>query len=605
METLSAKAPAHQAGAAAWVNEMAALCRPDSVYWCDGSEEEKNRLTRECLDSGELEELDQKKWPGCYYCRSDVNDVARTEQLTFICTRAKEDAGITNNWMDPKEAYQKVGGIFRGSMKGRTLYVIPFIMGQHGSPFRKIGIQLTDSRYVALNMRIMTRMGKTALEDLGTTGEFTKCLHGKADLNPNRRFICHFPEDNAIWSVGSAYGGNALLGKKCLALRIGSYLGKQQGWMAEHMLIVGIQSPKGEVKYIAGAFPSQCGKTNLAMLIPPKSLPGYKLWTVGDDIAWLRIGDDGRLWASNPEAGFFGVAPGTNDQTNPNAMETIKKNTLFTNVLKTDDGGVWWEDMGPPPTHGKNWKGDDWTPTSTDKGAHPNARFTAPASQCPSISPEWENPQGVPLSAILFGARRARVAPLICESRSWQHGVFLGATMASETTAAATGQIGVIRRDPMAMLPFIGYNVGDYFQHWLDMGKILGDKAPKIFHVNWFRRDKQTNKFLWPGFGENLRAILWALERVEAATAGRASPDVWRGKAKATETPMGAVPTPDALNLSGLNLSAETVNAILEVNPADWTDDLKDQKAFFDKIGSRLPKELHQEQEAFAKRLGQ
>jgi phosphoenolpyruvate carboxykinase (GTP) len=605
METLSAKAPAHQAGAAAWVNEMAALCRPDSVYWCDGSEEEKNRLTRECLDSGELEELDQKKWPGCYYSRSDVNDVARTEQLTFICTRAKEDAGITNNWMDPKEAYQKVGGIFRGSMKGRTLYVIPFIMGQHGSPFRKIGIQLTDSRYVALNMRIMTRMGKTALEDLGTTGEFTKCLHGKADLNPNRRFICHFPEDNAIWSVGSAYGGNALLGKKCLALRIGSYLGKQQGWMAEHMLIVGIQSPKGEVKYIAGAFPSQCGKTNLAMLIPPKSLPGYKLWTVGDDIAWLRIGDDGRLWASNPEAGFFGVAPGTNDQTNPNAMETIKKNTLFTNVLKTDDGGVWWEDMGPPPTHGKNWKGDDWTPTSTDKGAHPNARFTAPASQCPSISPEWENPQGVPLSAILFGARRARVAPLICESRSWQHGVFLGATMASETTAAATGQIGVIRRDPMAMLPFIGYNVGDYFQHWLDMGKILGDKAPKIFHVNWFRRDKQTNKFLWPGFGENLRAILWALERVEAATAGRASPDVWRGKAKATETPMGAVPTPDALNLSGLNLSAETVNAILEVNPADWTDDLKDQKAFFDKIGSRLPKELHQEQEAFAKRLGQ
>ena len=592
METLSAAVSARHAAALEWVSEMAALCRPDSVYWCDGSEEEKNRLTKECLASGELEELDQTKWPGCYYSRSDLNDVARTEQLTFICTRAKEDAGITNNWMDPKEAYQKVGDIFRGSMKSRTMYVIPFIMGQHGSPFRKIGIQITDSRYVALNMRIMTRMGTIALKDLGTTGEFTKCLHGKADLNPGRRFICHFPEDNAIWSVGSAYGGNALLGKKCLALRIGSYLGKQQGWMAEHMLIVGIQNPKGDVKYIAGAFPSQCGKTNLAMLIPPKSLPGYKLWTVGDDIAWLRIGDDGRLWASNPEAGFFGVAPGTNDQTNANAMQTIKKNTLFTNVLKTDDGGVWWEDMGPPPAHGINWKGEDWTPSSKDKGAHPNARFTAPAGQCPSISPEWENPQGVPLSAILFGARRARVAPLICESRSWQHGVFLGATMASETTAAATGQVGVIRRDPMAMLPFIGYNVGDYFQHWLDMGKILGDKAPKIFHVNWFRRDPQTNRFLWPGFGENLRAILWALERVE-------------GKAKAVETPMGNVPTPDALKLEGLNLSPETVSAILEVNPADWMDDLKDQRAFFDKIGDRLPHELRNEQNAFAKRLAQ
>ena len=584
--------PTTHAAALAWVKEIAELCRPDSIYWCDGSEEEKNRLTKECLASGELEELNQQKWPGCYYSRSDINDVARTEQLTFICARAREDAGITNNWMDPKEAYQKVGDIFRGSMKGRTMYVIPFIMGQPGSPFRKIGIQITDSRYVTLNMRIMTRLGKVALKDLGTTGEFTKCLHGKADLNPDRRYICHFPEDNAIWSVGSAYGGNALLGKKCLALRIGSFLGKQQGWMAEHMLIVGIQNPKGEVKYIAAAFPSQCGKTNLAMLIPPKSLPGYKLWTVGDDIAWLRIGEDGRLWASNPEAGFFGVAPGTNYQTNPNAMETIKKNTLFTNVLKTDDGGVWWEDMGPPPAHGKNWKGDDWTPASADKGAHPNARFTAPAGQCPSISPEWENPQGVPLSAIFFGARRARVAPLICESLNWQHGTFLGATMASETTAAATGQVGVIRRDPMAMLPFIGYNVGDYFQHWIDMGKKLGAKAPKIYHVNWFRRDKTTNKFLWPGFGENLRAILWALERVD-------------GKARAVDTPMGKVPTPDSLNLSGLNLTPDQVRAILEVNASDWIQDLADQRAFFDKIGHRLPKELREEQLAFAKRLGQ
>jgi phosphoenolpyruvate carboxykinase (GTP) len=493
--------------------------------------------------------------------------------------------------MEPQEAYRKVGDIFRGSMKGRTMYVIPFMMGSAGSPFRKIGVQLTDSRYVTLNMRIMTRMGNIALEDLGATGEFTKCLHGKADLNPERRYICHFPEDNTVWSVGSAYGGNALLGKKCLALRIGSYLGKTQGWMAEHMLIAGIENPKGEVKYIAAAFPSQCGKTNLAMLIPPKSLPGYKLWTVGDDIAWLRIGPDGWLWAQNPEYGLFGVAPGTNYQTNANAMETIKKNTIFTNVLKTDDNGVWWEDMGPPPTHGINWKGEDWTPASKDKAAHPNSRFTAPASQNPAISPHWEDPQGVPISAIFFGARRARVAPLICESRNWQHGVYIGATLASETTAAAVGQTGVVRRDPMSMLPFIGYNVGDYFQHWLDMGKKLGAKAPKIFHVNWFRKDKTSGKFLWPGFGENLRAILWALERVE-------------GKAKAAETPMGNVPTPDALNLEGLNLAPETVKAILEINAADWTEDLASQQTFFDKIGDRLPKEMKEEKTAFIQRLG-
>ncbi len=577
--------------AARWVEEMARITRPDRVVWCDGSESENERLMEGMLADGTLLPLSAREAPGCTLHRSHPSDVARTEHLTFICTRTQDGAGITNNWMGPKEAYRKLGGIFQGSMKGRTMYVIPFIMGPAGSPFRQIGIQITDSRYVTLNMRIMTRMGKIALDDLGTTGTFTKCLHAKADLNPDRRFICHFPEDNTIWSVGSAYGGNALLGKKCLALRIGSYLGKTQGWMAEHMLIVGIQNPKGEVKYVAGAFPSQCGKTNLAMLIAPKSLPGYKLWTVGDDIAWLRIGPDGRLWAQNPEYGFFGVAPGTNYQTNPNAMETIKKNTLFTNVLKTDDGGVWWEEMGPAPAHGINWKGEEWTPESKDKGAHPNARFTAPAGQCPSISPKWEDPQGVPLSAILFGARRARVAPLICESRNWQHGVYLGATMASETTAAAVGQTGVVRRDPMAMLPFIGYNVGDYMQHWLDMGKKLGSKAPKIFHVNWFRRDKATNKFLWPGFGENLRAILWALERCE-------------GSAEATDTPMGFVPTPKALKLDGLNLSPETTNAILEVNAADWKEDLSDQKAFFDKIGDHLPKELREEQTAFAKRLG-
>ena len=582
--------PAKNSSVLAWVEDMAALCRPDSIHWCDGSEEEKDRITRQCLAMGEIEELNQADWPGCYYSRSDINDVARTEKLTFICTRVEEDAGITNNWMGPREAYQKLGDIFRGSMRGRTMYVVPFMMGPAGSPFRKIGIQITDSRYVVLNMRIMTRMGRIALDNLGPSGDFTRCLHGMADLNPERRFICHFPEDNAVWSVGSAYGGNALLGKKCLALRIGSYLGKIQGWMAEHMLIVGIENPEGGVRYIAAAFPSQCGKTNLAMLVPPKTLPGYKLWTIGDDIAWLNIGPDGRLYAQNPESGFFGVAPGTNYKTNPNAMETIRRNTIFTNVLKTDDGSVWWEEMGPPPPHGINWAGKEWTPESKEFGAHPNSRFTAPVSQCPSVSPRWEDPQGVPISAILFGARRATVAPLICESRNWQHGVYLGATMASETTAAAVGQTGIIRRDPMAMLPFIGYNVGDYFRHWLDMGRRLRAKAPKIFHVNWFRRDRRTGKFLWPGYGENLRPILWALERCE-------------GKSRAVDTPMGFIPTPEALNLSGLGLSPQTVKSILEVNPGDWTEDLKDQREFFKGIGSRLPKELRQEQEDFAARL--
>lgn len=576
---------------AAWVADMAQMCGPDKIYWCDGSEPERVQLTREALECGELEELNQAEWPGCYHSRSDVNDVARTEQLTFICSRLKEDAGATNNWMDPREAYGRLGSIFRGAMRGRTMYVVPFMMGPAGSPLRKIGIQLTDSRYVVLNMRIMTRMGKIAIDDLGASGDFTRCLHSKADLNPDRRFICHFPEDNTVWSVGSDYGGNALLGKKCLALRIGSYLGRQQGWMAEHMLIVGVESPEGKVRYVAAAFPSQCGKTNLAMLVPPESLPGYRLWTVGDDIAWLHIGHDGRLYAQNPESGFFGVAPGTNRRTNPNAMETIRRNTIFTNVLKTDDGGVWWEEMGPPPAHGINWAGHDWTPDSPEKGAHPNSRFTAPLDQCPSASPHWEDPAGVPISAILFGARRAVVAPLICESRNWQHGVYLGATMASETTAAAVGETGVIRRDPMAMLPFIGYNVGDYFQHWLDMGRRLRAKAPKIFHVNWFRRDRATGKFLWPGYGENLRPILWALDRCE-------------GKSKAIDTPMGYVPTTDALDLSGLDLSTERVRSILEVNPEDWSEDLRDQREFFDRIGNRLPRELRGEQEEFASRLG-
>lgn len=581
-------APTRHPQVLAWVKDIVTLCRPEAVVWCDGSLAEKDRLIRECLASGELEGLDAKAWPGCFYHRSDPSDVARTEQLTFICTRQQADAGVTNNWLPPEEAYRKAGDLFRGSMTGRTMYVVPFMMGNPGSPFRKIGIQLTDSRYVVLSMRIMTRMGQAALDDLKETGDFTRCLHGKADLNPQRRMICHFPEDNTIWSVGSAYGGNALLGKKCLALRIGSYLGKTQGWMAEHMLIVGIENPKKEVRYIAAAFPSQCGKTNLAMLRP--TLPGYRVWTVGDDIAWLRIGPDGRLWAQNPEYGFFGVAPGTNMQTNPNAMQTIRSNTIFTNVLKTDEGGVWWEEMGPPPAHGVNWEGKAWTPASKEKGAHPNSRFTAPASQCPTISPHWEDSEGVPISAIIFGARRARVAPLICESRTWQHGVYLGATLASETTAAATGQTGVIRRDPMAMLPFIGYNVGDYFQHWLDMGRRLGAKAPKIFHVNWFRKDKNTGKYLWPGFGENLRPLLWALDRCE-------------GRAAAQDTAMGLLPAPGALDLSGLSLSPDTMQSLFEVNPNDWIEDLQDQKAFFGKVGDRLPQALRDEQQLFARRL--
>lgn len=591
MKAFIDETPAANSAVAAWVTDMARLCGPERIYWCDGSEQERVRLTREALECGELEELNQAEWPGCYCSRSDVNDVARTEQLTFICSRLKEDAGATNNWMDPRQAYSRLGAIFRGSMRGRTMYVMPFMMGPPGSPLRRIGIQLTDSRYVVLNMRIMTRMGRIALDDLGASGDFTRCLHSKADLNPERRFICHFPEDNTVWSVGSDYGGNALLGKKCLALRIGSYLGREQGWMAEHMLIVGVENPQGRVRYIAAAFPSQCGKTNLAMLVPPASLPGYRLWTIGDDIAWLHIGPDGRLYAQNPERGFFGVAPGTNRQTNPNAMETIRSNTIFTNVLKTDDGGVWWEEMGPPPAHGINWAGREWTPDSPEKGAHPNSRFTTPLDQCPSASPHWEDPEGVPISAILFGARRAVVAPLICESRRWQHGVYLGATMASETTAAAVGDTGVIRRDPMAMLPFIGYNVGDYFQHWLDMGRRLKTKAPRIFHVNWFRRDRITGKFLWPGYGENLRPILWALDRCE-------------GRSKAVDTPMGYTPTADALDLSGLTLSPERMRSLLEVNADDWSEDLRDQREFFDRIGDRLPRELRQEQEEFAARLG-
>ncbi|MBI4430637.1 MAG: phosphoenolpyruvate carboxykinase (GTP) [Candidatus Omnitrophica bacterium] len=582
-------APTRNQAVLKWVDDMAKLCKPDKIVWCDGSEEERARLTKECLAAGELIELNQQKLPGCYLHRSDPNDVARVEKLTFICTKNKEDAGPTNNWMAPDEAYKKARAIFDGSMKGRTMYVIPFLMGLPNSPFAKIGFELTDSRYVVLNMRIMTRMGKIALEQLGDSPNFTKGLHSRADLNIERRYILHFPEDNTIWSVGSAYGGNVLLGKKCLALRIGSWLGRKESWLAEHMLILGIQNPKGEIRYVCAAFPSQCGKTNLAMVVAPNALKGYKTWTVGDDISWLRIGPDGKLWAVNPEAGFFGVAPGTSLKTNPAALQTVQRSTLFTNVALKPDGTVWWEGLdGDPPANCIDWLGKPWTPASKDKAAHPNSRFTAPASQCPSISPEWENPKGVPISAIIFGGRRAKVAPLVFETFNWQHGVYVGSTMASETTAAAAGQVGVVRRDPMAMLPFLGYHAGEYFRHWLDMGKKI-TKPPKIFHVNWFRTNNQ-GKFIWPGFGENLRVILWILDRCE-------------GKGDALKTPIGCVPTPDAIATTGLAISPETFKELLSVNREEWRQELELQNEWFASIGPRLPKELWDEHSALAKRL--
>ena len=572
-----------------WVDEMAKLCQPDNVVWCDGSEEEKSRLTTEALSTGELEELNQDKLPGCVLHRTAKNDVARTEHLTFICTSKEEDAGPTNNWMSPEEAYTKLGDLFRGSMKGRTMYVVPFIMGMPGSPFTKIGIELTDSIYVVLNMRIMTRMGQVALDELGDSDDFTKCLHSKHQLDIDRRYICHFPEDNTIWSIGSGYGGNVLLGKKCLSLRIASWLGKKEGWMAEHMLILGVENPEGEIHYIAGAFPSACGKTNLAMLIPPKSIPGWKVWTVGDDIAWMRIGSDGRLWAINPEAGFFGVAPGTSRKSNPNAMDTISRNSIYTNVLHTPDNTVWWEGHDDdPPEHGTDWQGRPWTPTCGENGAHPNARFTAPASQCPSISPNWEDPKGVPISAIIFGARRATLAPLVYQSFNWRHGTYIGATMASETTAAASGAQGVLRRDPMAMIPFCGYNMAEYFHHWLEMGKKLTN-APKVFRVNWFRQD-ENGKFIWPGFGDNLRVLRWVVERC-------------KNEGSAIETPIGYVPGEGGINMDGLDLSKEALETLLDVNKQGWYDELESQTEWFKQFGSALPTEIWDEHKALADRL--
>jgi phosphoenolpyruvate carboxykinase (GTP) len=572
-----------------WVDEIAALTTPDKVVWCDGSEEERARLTEEAVKTGVLMPLNQDKMPGCYLHRSDPSDVARTEHLTFICTPKEEQVGPTNNWMSPEDAQAKVLPLYKGAMKGRTMYVVPFLMGPAGSKFSKVGVEITDSIYVVLNMRIMTRMGKVALDHLGAGDEFTRCLHSLGDLSPDRRFICHFPERNEIWSIGSGYGGNALLGKKCLALRIASTLGQKQGWLAEHMLILGVKTPQGKMHYVTGAFPSACGKTNLAMLVPPANMPGWEITTVGDDIAWLRPGDDGRLWAINPEAGFFGVAPGTSMKTNPNAMRTIQTNTIYTNVALKPDGTVWWEGHDDPPVDGMlDWQGKPWDPKSGEKAAHPNSRFTAPASQCPCISPEFDNPNGVPISAILFGARRQRRVPLVFQAENWQHGTFLGATLASETTAAATGKVGVLRRDSMAMQPFCGYNMGDYFAHWLEVGKKL-TKAPGIFRVNWFRTDAD-GKFIWPGFGDNLRVLKWVLERCE-------------GGGKAVKTAIGWVPTPDALDLQGAKIDQPQIEELLTVDPAEWHEALELQKEYFEKFGSHTPDGMWKEHDELAKRV--
>jgi len=571
-----------------WVEESAQLTKPSKIEWCDGSEAENDRLTELMLKDGTFIELNQKTYPRCYLHRSNSNDVARTENLTFICTRKKEDAGPTNNWMAPADAKDKIRPLFDGAMKGRTMYVVPYIMGPASSPYSKIGVEITDSAYVAASMRIMSRMGGVALDRLGRSDDFVPGLHSLGDLSPDRRFIAHFPEEKLIWSIGSGYGGNALLGKKCFALRIASWMAREQSWMAEHMLILGLEDPSGKVTYMAAAFPSACGKTNLAMMVSALESQGYRVWTVGDDIAWMHIGPDGTLRAINPEAGFFGVAPGTNGKTNPNVMTAIHHDTIFTNVAMTESREPWWEGMDSTPPSGlTDWHGKKWS-AGKMAAAHPNSRYTVPAGQSPSISSHWEDPQGLPISALIFGGRRARLAPLVYESHNWQHGVFVGATMASETTAAATGAVGVTRRDPMAMLPFCGYNMGDYFGHWLAMGSKLKN-PPRIFHVNWFRRDAD-GKFLWPGYGENVRVLKWMLDRIE-------------GRADAAETPIGNVPTPSSLTLDGLSISRDTLNELLAVNPQDWADEEQAVSKFFSKFGDRLPAAICQEQKALAARL--
>ena len=584
-----------------WIDEMAAMTQPDKIVWIDGTDAQAEALRAEACSTGEMIKLNEELLPNCYLHRTAVNDVARVEGRTFICTSKKEDAGNINNWMDPAECYAKLSKLYKGSMKGRTMYVIPYSMGIVGSPFAKYGIELTDSIYVVLNMLIMTRVGTNVLEALGESGDFIKGLHARADIDEENRYIVHFPEDNTIWSVNSGYGGNVLLGKKCFALRIASYLGRKEGWMAEHMLILGVEYPDGETKYVCAAFPSACGKTNLAMLIPPEfySKKGYKVWCVGDDIAWLRVGEDGRLWAVNPENGFFGVAPGTNEKSNPNALHTTMRDTIFTNVVhNTKDNTVWWEGLdNNPPTPGNaiDWKGNPWDCTKFDKkdkstcGAHPNSRFTAKATNCPCISDQFNNPAGVPISAIVFGGRRAKTAPLVYQSTSWQNGTFVGSIMASETTAAAAGAVGVVRRDPMAMRPFVGYDMGDYWAHWLKMGTLIPN-APKIFHVNWFRTDAEGH-FIWPGFGDNMRVLMWILDRCA-------------GKVDADITAIGYVPKAEDINIEGLSdVTLDTIKDLLTVDKASWLEDVANIKEFYAQVGARVPQALYDELAALEARL--
>jgi len=567
-----------------WVADVARLTKPDRVQWCDGSEEERQRLFKEAVAAGVLIALNPRKRPGCYLHRSNPNDVARSEDLTFICTRNKDDAGPTNNWMAPDETYRKMRGWFDGSMRGRTMYVIPYIMGPADSPFAKVGVELTDSIYVALNMGYMTRMGNIALEMLGASDDFNRGLHSTLNLDPQRRLICHFPEDNTIWSAGSGYGGNALLSKKCFALRIASWLGKTEGWLAEHMLILGLQNPEGETFYIAAAFPSACGKTNLSMLTPPPAFRGWRVTTVGDDIAWMRIGPDGRLWAVNPEAGYFGVAPGTSAHSNPNAMKMVEHDTIFTNVAMTPEGDVWWEGMGIDPPEGLiDWQGKPWRKDSGKPAAHPNSRFTTPMRNNPALSPQADSPQGVPISAIIFGGRRATTVPLVLESIDWIHGVYLGATMGSETTAAATGKVGVVRRDPMAMLPFCGYNMGNYFAHWLGMQNGLKN-PPKVFMVNWFRKDGE-GRFLWPGYGENIRVLKWIVERVN-------------GRSAAERSAVGLMPAEGSLDLTGLENGGESLKEAMAVKPEEWAAELDSQEEFFKKLGASVPAQMDEQRKA-------
>ena len=574
----------------AWIDEMKALVNPDQVVWIDGSEEQLEELRKEAVESGEMIKLNQEKLPGCYYHRTAPNDVARVEDRTLICSRKEEDAGPTNHWKEPQEAYKMLYDIARGSYKGRTMYVIPYSMGPVGSPLAKIGVELTDSIYVVLNMSIMTRVGQKVMDVLGDSNDWVRGLHCKCDVDPEKRWICQFPEDNTIISVNSAYGGNVLLGKKCFALRIASYQAKNEGWMAEHMLILGVENPKGEVKYVCAAFPSACGKTNLAMMIPPEGYraKGYKVWTVGDDIAWMRKGPDGRLYAINPENGFFGVAPGTNMKSNPNALISTQKGAIFTNVARNlDDNTVWWESLDKnPPVNAEEWKGAKVNGpeyiAAGNKLAHPNSRFTAPTANCPCLSSEFENPQGVPVSAIVFGGRRPDTVPLVYQSRSWNNGVFIGSITCSETTAAAAGAVGVVRRDPMAMLPFCGYNMGDYFKHWIEMGEMLGDKAPKIFNVNWFRVDEDGH-FIWPGFGDNLRVLEWILKRCD-------------NEVDAVETAIGYVPKPEDINLEGLkDFDEEKLASILKVDNAKWAKEAAGVEEFYKKFGDKLPQELRDE----------